>query len=101
MIDTFDSMDDKWGCWKSLLLSVLDQHAPLRKIRERRSSLPWITAEVLKINRARNYFRRKIIIIIISVVTETDQTYMSSTTVAGIYNPRPRVAPSHSGSLQP
>ena len=59
VIDTFDSMDDKWGCWKSLLLSVLDRHAPLRKIRVRRSSLPWITAEVLKINRARNYFRIK------------------------------------------
>ena len=59
VIETFDSIDDKWNCWKSIFQSILDRHVPMKKVRVKRSSLPWITAEVLKVNRARNYFRKK------------------------------------------
>ena len=59
VIEMFDSIDDKWNCWKSIFQSLLDRHVPMKEVRVKRSSLPWITAEVLEVNRARNYFRKK------------------------------------------
>ena len=35
-----------WICWKELFLEVLDKHAPIRQIRKRSCSVPWITADI-------------------------------------------------------
>ena len=59
VMDIFDSIDDKWEHWKSIFRAVVDKHAPMRKVRVRECSSPWITEEVLRINRARNYYRTK------------------------------------------
>ena len=59
VMDTLESIDDMWDYWKSLFLSVLDQHAPRRKVRMRVFSGPWMSEDVLKIARARNYYRTK------------------------------------------
>ena len=59
ILDTFDSMDEKWDCWKSLFLSIVDGHAPLRKVRVKADTYPWMTDEVRCLARARNYYRKK------------------------------------------
>ena len=59
VMDTFDSIDDKWSYWKSLFFSVIDHHAPVRKVRVRKNTNPWITEDILQITRARNYYRTK------------------------------------------
>ena len=41
------------------LLAVVDRHAPRKKVRVRECTSPWITEEVLKITRARNYYHTK------------------------------------------
>ena len=47
----FDDPDDKLWAWNKLLLDVCDQHAPLKDVKVRSSSLPWITNNIhLKIN---------------------------------------------------
>ena len=58
-MDSFDTIDEKWEYWRSLVLSVVDDHAPFVKVRVRQDSLPWITEEVRRVMRARNYFRKK------------------------------------------
>ena len=58
-MDIFDSIDDKWEYWKSIFWAVVNKHAPMRKVRVRECSSPWITEEVLRIARARNYYRTK------------------------------------------
>ncbi len=54
-----DNIDEMWDYWKSLYLSVINNHAPLRKVRVRQKSIPWMTEEVRRLARARNYFRKK------------------------------------------
>ncbi len=59
LMDTFDTIEGKWEYWKMTFLSVVDRHAPKRKVRARERSSPWITEEVLKLTRARNYCHTK------------------------------------------
>lgn len=59
ILDTFDSIDGKWDCRKSLFLSIVDDHAPLRKVRVKADAYPWMTDEVRCLARARNYYRKK------------------------------------------
>ena len=42
------------GGLKSLFLKILDSHLPLRKVRMRSQTLPWISNDVWKLMRARN-----------------------------------------------
>ena len=47
----FDDPDDKLWAWNKGFLDVCDQHAPLKDVKVRSSSLPWITNSIrLKIN---------------------------------------------------
>ncbi len=59
VMDTFDTIDEMWEFWKGLFLSVIDEHAPFVKVRVRPDSIPWITVEVRRLMRARNYYRNK------------------------------------------
>ena len=52
ILDTFDSVDGKWECWKSLFLSIVDDHAPLRKVKVKADTYPWMTDEVRRLARA-------------------------------------------------
>ena len=52
-------MDEKWDCWKSLFLSIVEGHAPLRKVRVKADTYPWMTDEVRHLAWARNYYRKK------------------------------------------
>ena len=38
----------RWLQWKCLFLSIVDKHAPLRTMRVRTRSSPWITSELKK-----------------------------------------------------
>ena len=58
-IDVFTSVDDKWDCWRSLFLSVVNAHFPLKSVRLRRNSLKWITPRITQLMRACNYFHAK------------------------------------------
>ena len=48
-----------WICWKELVLEVLDKHAPIRQIRKRSCSVPWITADIKKLIFDRDKMKRK------------------------------------------
>ena len=48
-----------WIRWKELFLEVLDKHAPIRQIRERSCSVPWITADIKKLIFDRDKMKRK------------------------------------------
>ncbi|CAB4001579.1 Hypothetical predicted protein, partial [Paramuricea clavata] len=41
-----DNSNVCWQVWKSLYLQVLDRHAPLRRMRTRGNSLPWISSDI-------------------------------------------------------
>ena len=46
VIDIFDSPDDKVDVFNSLFLDVLDLHAPLKTIRIKKKTAPWITKHI-------------------------------------------------------
>ena len=48
-----------WLLWKNLFLNTLDMHAPISEIRIRGNNLPYITAEMRKLIRARDYLKNK------------------------------------------
>ena len=57
--DAADDIDEKWVTWKSLFMSVVDQHAPLVKVRVKKSRCDWLTAEIRTLMRSRNYHYRQ------------------------------------------
>ena len=48
-----------WLLWKNLYLNILDMHAHVSEIRIRGNNLPYITAEMRKLIRTRDYLRKK------------------------------------------
>ena len=48
-----------WKIWQSLFIEVLDRHAPLRNIRIRATSLPWITQKIKKLMRLRDFHKKR------------------------------------------
>lgn len=45
VMDTFDTLEDKYEYWKSLFNSVVEEHMPTKKMRFRREDVPYMTAE--------------------------------------------------------
>ena len=43
--DIFDSLDERYHYWTSLLNTVLDDHAPRKKMRVRARDVPYMTTE--------------------------------------------------------
>ena len=39
----FENSDQIWAAWKSMFMSVVDKHAPIKTKRVRANNLPWIT----------------------------------------------------------
>ena len=48
-----------WLLWNNLFLNTLDMHAPISEIRIRGNNLPYITAEMRKLIRTRDYLKKK------------------------------------------
>ena len=46
IIDVFDGLDDKIDIFNSLLLDILDVHAPLKTVRVKKKPAPWITKHI-------------------------------------------------------
>ena len=45
-MDTFDSADDKTSFFNQLFLQILNDHAPLRKVRVKKNGCPWVTKDI-------------------------------------------------------
>ena len=61
VLETFDDLDDVVEAWSRLFLEVLNQHAPVREVRVRAKSLPWIDDELRVLMRQRNWLHKKAI----------------------------------------
>ena len=59
VMDVFDSMDDKWDYWKTLFMKIVNKHAPMIRIRPRKHSHQWISADIRMMMKSRNYYRNK------------------------------------------
>ena len=51
--------NEMWNSWKHLLMSVIDKHAPLKTKRIRKHRSPWITNELLREIRKRDFLKKK------------------------------------------
>ena len=54
------SVDDPnlpWQACKSDFNAILDHHAPVRNMRVRQSSVPWLTFEIKKMMKERDYHK--------------------------------------------
>ena len=51
-----------WTLWKELFLEVLDKHAPIQHIRNKSSSIPWLTSEIKKLLFDRDKKKRRAMI---------------------------------------
>lgn len=45
VMDTFDTLEDKYEYWKSLFNSVVEEHMPTKKMRLRKVDVPYMTPE--------------------------------------------------------
>ena len=61
VLETFDDLDDVVEAWSGLFLEVLNQPAPVRKVRVQAKSLPWIDDELRMLMRQRNWLHKKAI----------------------------------------
>ena len=57
-----------WAIWKSFFLDVLNKHAPLAKIKVKENSLPYVTTEVRRLIRQREFLQKK--------ASKTGSTYL-------------------------
>ena len=48
-----------WVIWKSFFLDVLNKHAPLAKIRVKGNNLPYVTTEVRRLIRQRDFSEKR------------------------------------------
>ncbi len=63
IICQFDDPNVCWQAWKSLFLEILDRHAPVRckRIRDNSRSVPWISSNVKKLMRNRDFNKKEAI----------------------------------------
>ena len=61
MEEYFNDPNECWRVWKSLFHEILDKHAPLRQKRIKANSVPWITPDVKRPMRNRDYHTKKAI----------------------------------------
>jgi hypothetical protein len=55
----FDDPNVCWQVWKSFFLEILDRHAPIRCKRTRGTSVPWITSNVKRLMRNRDFHKKQ------------------------------------------
>ena len=54
-----NSPGEMWTIWKTLYLDILNKHAPVTKIKIKGNNLPYITSNVRRMIRQRDYLRKK------------------------------------------
>ena len=54
-----DDTNEKWNVRKSLFLEVVHKHAPMRKRKVKSKSSPWITAELRRKMRKRDFLKNQ------------------------------------------
>ena len=54
-----NSPSEMWTIWKTLYLDNLNKHPPVTKIKVKGNNLPYITSEVRRMIRQRDYLRKK------------------------------------------
>ena len=52
--ETLDDIDSQWEYWKKLFIGMLDSHAPLKRLRVRKKTLPWISPNIRLLMRERD-----------------------------------------------
>ena len=57
--DIFDSIEDKYSFWDSLLNYVLDEHQPFKKLRVRAQDVPYMTSEWKRAIRNKRKFSKQ------------------------------------------
>ena len=59
ILESSGNPDTLWLIWKSFFINILNKHAPVKTIRVRGNSLPYVTAEVKHMKRTRDKLRSK------------------------------------------
>ena len=57
-VECFDDPNLAWQAWKSDFNAILDHHAPIRHMRVRQSSVPWLTFDIKKMMKERDYHKK-------------------------------------------
>lgn len=58
VMDSVEDVDSQCNYWKKLFEEIAESHAPTKKARVKRKSLPWINREIRAMMRARSYFQK-------------------------------------------
>ena len=58
ILESFNDINDAVGIWNELFVDVANRHAPLKKIRMKSSSKPWISNDLRKLMSKRDYAKR-------------------------------------------
>ena len=58
VIESFDDINDAVVAWNNLFVDVANQHAPLKRIRTKHASKPWITSDLKELMAERDYALR-------------------------------------------
>ena len=54
-----DDPNEIWDVWKSLFLEITNKHAPIRKIKIRSKSSPWISSKLRQRMRKRDFLKKQ------------------------------------------
>lgn len=60
-IEQYSDVNAAWNYWKSILLEVLEKHAPVKTFRPQTHHLPWIDDEIRELMREHDWMYRKYI----------------------------------------
>ena len=55
----YDNIDDIWSHWSDLYKQILDDHAPVKRIKLRNNQLPWVSPDIQMQIRKRNRLYKK------------------------------------------
>ena len=55
MKEVSKDINDLWKMWKALFLPIIEKHAPMIQIRVKGNRLPYVTSELRKMIRQRDY----------------------------------------------
>ena len=58
-VTAHNNPNETWDVWKHLLACVINKHAPLRRKRVKNKRSPWITNELLREMRTRDFLKKK------------------------------------------
>ena len=61
MVNFFDDVDDQVETFNSLFLEVLDEHAPVKRIRIKSRPNPYVTQEIKQLMKTRDHWHKKAI----------------------------------------